>query len=250
MSQADQIRRFAINRYITPARAKGLSRVRIRAGDIHRELSLANAMPAVCSALGGMRFPAEAGVTLLDRQGPPQGANVYFDFGLQEPDSPVQSQPSRSTLPSPSSAAAGSSLNLAGAIVLVSCVKRKLSHPAPARSLYCSPWFEKVRAIVDASGARWFVLSALHGLVSPETEIAPYDLTLNQMGIGERQEWARRVLTDLLEQIGDERRVVLFAGRRYRELLEEPLRGEGLIVSVPMEGLRQGEQLAWLSQVR
>ena len=41
--------------------------------------------------------------------------------------------------------------------------------------------------------------------------------------------------------------VVFLAGQRYREYLEGPLRGRGLAVCVPMEGLRQGQQLSWLN---
>jgi hypothetical protein len=63
-------------------------------------------------------------------------------------------------------------VDLAGALVLVSCVKSKLPHPAPARSLYTSAWFQKARDIVERSGARWFVLSSRYGLESPDTTIA------------------------------------------------------------------------------
>ena len=51
--------------------------------------------------------------------------------------------------------------------------------------------------MVEASEARWFVLSALYGLVTPDTEIAPYDYTLNTVGIAERKAWATRVLDKL-----------------------------------------------------
>lgn len=124
----------------------------------------------------------------------------------------------------------------------------KLSHPAPARSLYTSPWFRKTRHIVEGSGARWFVLSSLYGLVAPDTEIAPYDYTLNAVGIAERHDWAKKVLAKLLPEIVDERRVVMFAGHRYREFLVEPLRQHGMTVDVPMANLTRGEQLAWLSE--
>jgi hypothetical protein len=62
-------------------------------------------------------------------------------------------------------------LDLTGAVVLVSCVKSKRSHRAPARLLYTSAWFQKVRDIVEASDARWFILSARYGLVAPDAEI-------------------------------------------------------------------------------
>jgi 5-methylcytosine-specific restriction enzyme B len=84
--QADRIRAFAIDRYIAPARLGGQSRIVIRAGDVHRDLGLANAMPAVCSAIGSKLFCTEAGVMLLSRQGPANGANVYFEFALGEGD--------------------------------------------------------------------------------------------------------------------------------------------------------------------
>ena len=56
MTQADKIRQFALDHYVAPARAEGLAVVTIRAGDIHREMNLANAMPAVCSAIGSNKF--------------------------------------------------------------------------------------------------------------------------------------------------------------------------------------------------
>ena len=60
-------------------------------------------------------------------------------------------------------------LDLADALVLVSSVKSKRAHTAPARSLYTSAWFCKVRDLVEASGGRWFVLSARNSLVPPDT---------------------------------------------------------------------------------
>jgi hypothetical protein len=246
MRQADRIRAFAIERYIAPARLAGHSRVVIRAGNVHRDLGLVNAMPAICSAIGSKLFCTEAGVMLLDRQGPANGANVYFEFVLRDWEFSARKEPIGASRRLPG----GADLDFAGAIVLVSCSKRKLANPAPARLLYCSPCFEKVRDVVEAKGARWFVLSAKHGLVAPETQVAPYYLTLNQVGIAERRAWASGVLQAMLAQVVDEQHVVIFAGRLYREFLEEPLRHGGMTVTVPMEGLRQGEQLAWLSQVR
>ena len=79
-SQADRIRKFALERWITPARGEGKTAITIRAGDVHRAMGLANAMPAVCSALGSHKFASLAGVTLLRTEGPAAGANVYLLF--------------------------------------------------------------------------------------------------------------------------------------------------------------------------
>jgi hypothetical protein len=120
------------------------------------------------------------------------------------------------TGPSPASEPS-SNFDLGDALVLVSCVKSKLAHAAPARALYePSAWFRKVRGIIEASGSRWFVLSSRYGLVRPDDEIAPYDYTLNTLGVAERQGWATDVLRKLLPEVETTgvNRVVMFAGDR------------------------------------
>jgi len=134
-------------------------------------------------------------------------------------------------------------------LVLVSCVKSKLSHPAPARELYTSALFQKMRAYAENSGAPWFILSALHGLVAPDIEIAPYELTLNKMGVDKRRAWAAHVFASLLPHLKNVDHVVFLAGARYREFLAESLDRRGIAVKVPMEGLSFGQQLSWLSSV-
>ncbi len=134
-------------------------------------------------------------------------------------------------------------------IYLLSCVSQKQPVPTPARDLYTSSWFRKARSYVERMRRPWFVLSAKYGLVHPDEVISPYDLTLNTMPIADRRRWANRVLTELepnLEGVGC---VVFLAGQRYREFLELPLRSRGLNVCVPMEGLRIGEQLNWLTRM-
>jgi hypothetical protein len=92
------------------------------------------------------------------------------------------------------------------------------------------------------------VLSSRYGLVAPETEIAPYDYTLNTLGVAERRLWAAKVLDKFVPEIHRERRVVMFAGARYREFLIEPLENLGTTVIVPMAHLTRGEQLGWLAE--
>lgn len=250
MTQAERIRQFTLDHYVAPARAEGHRMITIRAGDIHRDMKLANAMPAVCSAIGSNKFERVAQVAPINRTGPANGANVYFQFSLADGPSPMHPAafPPRAPRRISTPAQTANSLNLTDALVLVSCVKRKRSGPAPARSLYTSAWFCKARDMVEASGARWFVLSALYGLVAPDAEIAPYGHTLNALGVAERRAWAKKVLDKLLPEIDGAKRVVVFAGQRYREFLVEPLQRQGIKVEAPMAHLRRGEQLAWLSE--
>ena len=132
-------------------------------------------------------------------------------------------------------------------IYLLSCVGQKQSASTHARDLYTSPWFCKARTYADRTGQPWFVLSAKYGLVHPDEIIAPYDLTLNTMQVADRRQWASRVLTQLEPHLNGIGSVMFLAGQRYREFLEPSLRSRGLVVSVPMEGLRIGEQLRWLT---
>lgn len=208
-----------------------------------------NAIPAVCSAIGSNRFAQIANVTLAERTGPANGSNVYFRFTLNA--QPLLAPCAAGTprpLPETTPPAKTNALDLDGALVLISCVKSKLAHSATARMLYTSVWFRGVRDIVEASGGRWFLLSSFYELVAPDTVIAPYDYTLNSLGVAERQAWAQKVLERLLPEVIGFRRIVMFAGARYREFLIGPLEQRGMVVDIPMEHLRRGEQLAWLTQ--
>ncbi len=81
-SQAERIRRFALETVIAPARDRGEPEVELVTGDIHRAMGLDNAMPAVCSALGGERFEQLAGVRIVDRQGPANSSTVCLRYAL------------------------------------------------------------------------------------------------------------------------------------------------------------------------
>lgn len=133
-------------------------------------------------------------------------------------------------------------------VYLVSCVSQKQDHACEARDLYVSDLFRKARRYAEASQCPWFILSAEHGLVPPGQVIAPYERTLNTMGVADRRAWSERVAAQLAEAVPDLSQVVFLAGKRYREFLARHLADRGVKVSVPMEGLRIGEQLRWLEQ--
>ena len=208
-------------------------------------------MPAVCSALGGIKLREQAGAVLTARTGPPNGSNVFFTFALGSV-SKADETPSTPSLRRErairASSAPSNALHLANALVLVSCAKTKLLRPAEARDLYVSPFFRMVRRLIEREGADWKILSAKHGLLRPETVIAPYEQTLNLMAVAERKRWASGILRALSETSPNYERIVIFAGQRYREFLMGPLAAGGRNVEIPLEGLRQGEQLAWLTR--
>jgi len=132
-------------------------------------------------------------------------------------------------------------------IVLVSCVSKKQTVSSPAKDLYTSDWFPKASLYAQKIGDLWFILSAKYGLLPPDKVIEPYNVTLKSMSKYQRKMWAKRVLQDLMPHISPNDTIIFLAGQVYREFLEESLHRMGCHISVPMEGLRIGEQMQWLN---
>ena len=65
-------------------------------------------------------------------------------------------------------------------IVLISCVSKKLNHRAKARDIYISPLSRySLEYAKRLDPDKIYILSALHHLLDPDQEIAPYDVTLS-----------------------------------------------------------------------
>src|SRR5262249_52239763 len=101
-------------------------------------------------------------------------------------------------------------------------------------------------AYVERQGDKWLILSAKYGLVSPTRVLNPYEATLNGMSPAKRRAWASRILADLRPRCHPGDRVVILAGKAYREHLVPTLKAWGCKVEVPMRGLGIGRQLQWL----
>lgn len=129
----------------------------------------------------------------------------------------------------------------------VGCVKRKRKTESKAKDLYTSDLFAKARKYAEEHYDKWFILSAKHHLVEPETVIGPYDETLNEKGIKERREWAKTVFNQIRQKFPDPTLYKLYfhAGTRYREFLIPLLRRAEYYCEVPLERLKIGEQLSW-----
>lgn len=133
-------------------------------------------------------------------------------------------------------------------IGLVGCVKTKLGHPAPAQDLYVSELFRGRRAAVEARTARWFILSAEHGLVDPEQVIEPYERTLASLPVPARREWANSVLAALRARLGElgEYDFEIHASADYFAFgLADQLRTARAAVVIPTKGLARGRQLQY-----
>lgn len=127
------------------------------------------------------------------------------------------------------------------------CVKSKRSHGAPAKDLYISDYFAKMRGYAEATGLPWFILSAEHGLVHPEQWLEPYERYLPNATREYRDQWGQRVVTQLERTIGPLAGRVLdvHAGRAYVDALTKGLAGTGATVIDQLQGLSFGRRLSW-----
>ena len=163
----------------------------------------------------------------------------------------VRSRPRSRPVPN-SATSAGAGAPQIGAmeaptLLLVACVKAKLSVPAAARDLYVSPLFRKERAYAERSGLPWFILSAEHGLVAPDEWLAPYERYLPDTPSAFRQAWGMWVAERLDLLAGPLRNQVIeiHAGSAYTDPLRGHLATKGASLLEPLAGLTMGQRLAW-----
>lgn len=150
-------------------------------------------------------------------------------------------------------------------IGIIACGKQKrhTSDPVPARDLYIGNVFTARRRYVEATCARWFILSAKHGLVAPDTPLVWYDETWSHLdaatcrhrhlvfagGVARAFTSGRvRFVPGERGPVGWGKHLVVLGGGHYRAVIELAASRAGweATVTYPLEGLGLGKQLAWL----
>lgn len=138
-------------------------------------------------------------------------------------------------------------------IGLVGCVKEKAPVACPAASLYTSTLFRGRARYVQRSCDRWFILSALHSVLEPETVVEPYDVILDNASRQLRREWSRQRLAQLRDLLGDlgSFEFEFHAGAPYRDFgLADGLAAAGATITNPTARLRIGHQLAFYANAK
>ncbi len=137
-------------------------------------------------------------------------------------------------------------------LILLGCVKGKRDYGGPAQDVYASTLWKYRREYAESRGCPWYILSAKHGLLAPDTWIEPYDCSLNDSSPTERRTWSTRVLNDLVEKIPKlgGKAIEVHAGKSYVEYgLEKGLREIGVIVRRPLAHVvGPGRQVNWYQQ--
>lgn len=132
-------------------------------------------------------------------------------------------------------------------VVLISCGSKKSTETVQAKDMYQSALFKKSYDYAKRLNPdKIFILSAKYGLLNLDKRISPYDLTLNNMNLSERQKWAEMVINQIkkegLDLKNDE--FIILAGEKYYNNII----GDGKIVNcqLPLKGLTIGKRLQFL----
>lgn len=138
-------------------------------------------------------------------------------------------------------------------MILIGCGKRKSPSPCRADEMYTGSLFRKRLDYARRSGWPFFIVSAKYGLLSPHTEIAPYDRTATDLRPLELSAWSLTVVQAVISQLSepfDPRRFVveLHMGADYAEPLRSVLPAIGISYDWPVRGLSQGAQMRWYTE--
>lgn len=131
-------------------------------------------------------------------------------------------------------------------MIVVGCGRRKQAVAAKARELYTGSLFRAARRYAEASGQRWVVLSAAHGVIDPDVVVRPYDQVLELEG-DELARWARKAAVSIYNH-GPTSEVVILAGARYAVPVVAELAELGMRAREPLLGLGMGRRLSWFKR--
>jgi hypothetical protein len=101
MKPTDRTKRHVISTYIEPARQRGVDTIRIRVGNVQKELGWTNRTPSVFSTLSSNDFQKQAGVELIEKTGGPAsgGPSTTVQFVFKILDKPSSSPKAAKPIP-------------------------------------------------------------------------------------------------------------------------------------------------------
>ncbi len=119
-------------------------------------------------------------------------------------------------------------------IGIIPCAASKIDSPAAARDLYSSSSFRMALAAALANFDRVLILSALHGLISPDQIIAPYDVRMGDAG-----SVSPATITDQALALGiEDDDIYALLPSAYFSILDEGLRSLDVFASPVYEATR------------
>lgn len=128
-------------------------------------------------------------------------------------------------------------------VVLLSCVHTQKQGKHQAKDLYNSSYFKKSFKCAEKLGHTIRILSTAKYVVTPDEMIDSYDVSKKVL---HTSEWCMRVKEMLCSEFDiDSTLFIIFAGKEFAYPLKDILPH----TSIPLDGMRIGERLAYFDKV-
>jgi hypothetical protein len=119
-------------------------------------------------------------------------------------------------------------------LVLAGCGKAKADEPRLAKHLYTAGYFSLKRELGGLADT-WYILSAEHGLLSPERRIPPYNTKWSELSDEIQAERVEEIYADLKPLLPLIDTIIILAGSDYRTPVMEKLEDDPVDVIAPFE---------------
>ena len=129
-------------------------------------------------------------------------------------------------------------------IIFIGCGKKKNNSKCKAKDMYQGNFFHTCLQYARTLGGNIYILSAKYGILNLETDIEPYDLTLNNMNKKQKEEWYKKVVQQLQDRnLDTTQQAVFLCGKNYYEGLLHLFQNN----QRPLENLGgMGYQIQWM----
>jgi len=132
-------------------------------------------------------------------------------------------------------------------VAILSCTKSKLNYPCRAAELYtASPIFRLAYAYAKKTCDQIYILSAKYGLLLEDSQIEPYDESLQDKSAAEYTQWSKQILESLASQqdLHNDHFLILTGNQYCQPLLPHLKHYER-----PLQGLPLGEWIPALTRL-
>ena len=136
-----------------------------------------------------------------------------------------------------------------GTLLVIGCGRDKLTEPATADQLFTSERFRSCITLARELAAPFLILSGKHGVVEPDTLLAPYDLDLASLSSADQRCWARQAV-ERLALLAKGRTVTLLATAAYSApvIAANRARSSPLTMLAPWAELGTSDCQVWLNE--
>lgn len=103
-------------------------------------------------------------------------------------------------------------------LVILSCTKKKLDHPAPAAELYQGDVFKKAQIWINRHNFSEVIISAKYGLVRPDEILKPYNKRIKTKS--DAISIQNKIIPKLRNLVQNKKAIVIIMGNLYVEALK------------------------------